>query len=67
MKELLNLGGPGRAMVGAGKLEGESGRMLEPSGSQSKEVSPTDAQELGCAIRVQVAAVESVEGLVEEL
>jgi len=67
LKELLDFGGPGGAMVAAGKLEGESGRMLKPSGSQAKEVSPTDAQQLGGGVRVQVAAVESVERLVEKL
>jgi len=67
LKEPLNFRGPGRAMVAAGKLESESGRMLEPSGSQSKQVSPTDAQELGGGLRVQLAAVEGVERLVQEL
>ena len=41
--------------------------MLEPGGAQAKEVSPTDAQELGGGVRIEVAAVESVERLVEEL
>jgi hypothetical protein len=67
LQELLNLGGPGGAMGAAGEVEGEVGRVLKPSGSQAKEVSTTDAQELGGAVRVQVAAVESVERLVEEL
>jgi len=67
LQELLDLGGPGGAMVAAGKVEGEGGRLLKPSGAQAKEVSPTDAQELGGGVRVEVAAVESVERLVEEL
>src|SRR6267142_4791208 len=53
-------------MVAAGEAEGEVGRVLQPSGSQAKEVSTTDAQQLGGGVRVQVAAVESVERLVEE-
>jgi hypothetical protein len=65
-KELLDLSGPGRAMVAAGEVEGEGGRMLKPSGSQAKEVSTTDAQELGGGVRVEDAAVESVERLVKE-
>ena len=66
MKEMLDLGGPSGAMVAPGELEGEGGRVLKPSGSQAKEVSTTNAQELGGGVRVQVAAVESVECLVEE-
>jgi hypothetical protein len=54
-------------MVAARELESESARMLEPSGSQSKEVSPTDAKELSGGGRIQDAAVEGVECLVEEL
>jgi len=65
-KELLDRGGPNGAMVAAGEVEGEGGRVLKPSGSQAKEVSTTDAQELGSGVRVEVAAVESVEGLVKE-
>jgi len=53
-------------MVAAGEAEGEVGRVLQPNGSQAKEVSTTDAQQLGGGVRVQVAAVESVERLVEE-
>ena len=67
LQELLDLGGPGAAMVAAGEVEGESGRLLKPSGAQAKEVRPTDTQELGRGVRVEVAAVESVERLVEEL
>lgn len=67
LQELLDRGGPGGAMVAAGEVEGEGGRLLQPGGAQAKEVSPTDAQELGGRVRVEVAAVESVEGLVEEL
>jgi len=66
LQELLDLGGPSAAMVATGKVEGEGGRVLKPSGSQAKEVSTTDAQELSGGVRVQVAAVESVERLVEE-
>jgi len=67
LKELLNLGRPGGAMVAAGEVESEGDRMLKPSGPQAKEVSTTDAQELGGGVRVHVATVESVERLVEEL
>ncbi len=66
MEELLDLGGPVRAMVAAREVEGESGRLLKPGGSQAKEVSATDTQELGGGVRVKLAAVECGEGLVEE-
>jgi len=66
LKEPVDLGGPSGAMVAAGEMEGEGSRVLKPSGSQAKEVSTTNAQELGGGVRVQVAAVESVECLVEE-
>ena len=66
LQELLDLGRPADAMVAAGEAEREVGRVLQPSGSQAKEVSTTDAQELSGGVRVQVAAVESVERLVEE-
>ncbi len=67
LQELLDLGGPGGAMVAAGEAEGEGGWLLQPSGAQTKKVGPTDAQELGGGGRVKVATVESVERLVEEL
>jgi hypothetical protein len=67
LQELLDLGGPGGAMVAAGEVEGEGGWLLKPSGSQAKEVGATDAQELGGRVRVEVAAVESIERLVKEL
>ena len=67
LQELLDLGGPGGAMVATGEVEGEGGGLLQPGGAQAKEVRPTDAQELGGGVRVQVAAVESVERLVKEL
>jgi hypothetical protein len=67
LQELLDLGGPVGAMVAAREVEGEGGRLLKPGGSQAKEVSPTDTQELGGGVRVELAAVERVEGLVEEL
>ena len=66
LEELLDFGRPIGAMVAAGEVEGEGGRLLKPDGSQAKEVSPTDTQELGGGVRVELAAVESVEGLVEE-
>lgn len=66
LQELLDLGGPGSAMVAAGEVEGKGGRFLEPSGSQAKEVRTTDAQELGGRVRIEDAAVEVVERLVEE-
>ena len=67
MQELLDLGGPVGAMVAARQVEGESSWVLQPGGSQAKEVSPTDAQKLGGRVRVELAAVERVKGLVEEL
>ena len=67
LQELLDLGGPVGTMVTAREAEGESGRMLKPGGSQTKEVSPTDTQELGGGVSVEFAAVECVEGSVEEL
>lgn len=53
-------------MAVAEEAEGEGSRLLKPSSSPAKEVSPTDAQELGGGIRTAVAAVESVEGLVKK-
>ena len=67
LQELLDPGGPGGAMVATGEVEGEGGGLLQPGGAQAEEVRPTDAQELGGGVRVKVAAVESVERLVEEL
>lgn len=67
LKELLDLGGPSGAMVAPGELDGEVGRVLKPCGSQAKEMSTTDAQEVGGSVRVQLAPIEGVEGLVEEL
>jgi hypothetical protein len=66
LQELPDLRGPGGVMVAAGEVKSEVGRVLQPSGSQAKEVSTTDAQKLGGGVRGQVAAVESVERLVEE-
>jgi hypothetical protein len=66
LQELLDRGRPVGAMVAAGEVEGKGGPLLKPSGSQAKEVSPTDAQELGGGVWVKVAAVESVAGLVQE-
>jgi hypothetical protein len=66
LQELLDLGGPVGAMVTAREVEGESGGLLKPGGSEAKEVSPTDTQELSGGVRVELAAVERVEGLVEE-
>ena len=54
-------------MIAAREVEAQSGRLLKPGGSQAKEVGPTDTQELGGGVRVEVATVERVEGLVEEL
>src|SRR5487761_2149674 len=66
LQELLDLGRPVGAMVAAGEVEGEGVRLLKPSRSEAKEVSPTDPQELGGGVWVEVAAVESVAGLVQE-
>ena len=60
------MGGPGSAMVPAGEVRGEGRGVLTPSGSQTIEVSATDAQEVSRSVSVEVAAVESVEGLVKE-
>jgi hypothetical protein len=54
-------------MIAAREVEGKSGWLLKPGGSEAKEVSPTDTQELGGGVRVELATVERVEGLVEEL
>ena len=67
LEELLDLGGPGGVMIAAGEMEGEGSRFLKPSGSQAEEVSTTDAQKLGSRVRVDVAEVERIERLVEEL
>ncbi len=66
LQELLDLGRPVGAMIAAGEMAGEGVRLLKPSRSEAKEVSPTDTQELGGGVWVEVAAVESVEGLVQE-
>ena len=66
-KELLDLDGPGAAVVAAGEVESESVWFAKPGGTQAKEMSPTDAQELGGGVRVELAAVEGGERLVEEL
>ncbi len=66
LQELLDLGGPGQMMVAPGKLEPEGSRLLQPGGSQAKEVSATDAQELGGGFGIEVAAVERIEDLVQE-
>ena len=67
LKELLDLSGPRGTMVAPGEPEGEVGRVLKPSRSQAKEMSTTDAQQLGGGVRVQLPPIEGVEGLVEEL
>src|SRR6266478_2698472 len=58
-KELLNLWGPGVSVVAAREVESEGVWFAKPSGTQAKEVSPTDAQELGSRVRVEIAAVEA--------
>jgi hypothetical protein len=40
--------------------------VLEPDGAEAEEVGPTDAQELGGGVWIEVAAVESGERLEEE-
>ena len=40
--------------------------MLEPSRPEAEEVGATDAQELGGGVGIEIAAVESVECLVDE-
>ena len=57
---------PSGAMTAAGEVEGEGGGMLEPGGPEAEEVRATDAEELGGGVRVEVAAIECGEGLVEE-
>jgi len=66
LQELLDLVGPDGVMVAAGGSQGESGGVLEPGGPEAKEMRATDAQELGGNVWIEVAAVESVEGLLEE-
>jgi len=66
LQKLLHRVRPGGAMVVAGEAEGEGGGVLEPSGAEAEEVGATDAQELGGGVWIEVAAVESVERLVEE-
>ena len=67
LQELLDLGGPWGAVVATGKVEGKGRWLLQPSSTQAEEVRATDAQEMGGGVRVKIAAVEGVEGLVEEL
>lgn len=66
-QELLDLGGPCAAVVAAGEVESESVWFAKPGGTQAKEMSPADAQELGGGVRVEIAAVEAGERLMEEL
>jgi len=66
LQELPHRLWPSGAMAAAGEVEGEGGGMLKPGGTEAEKVSATDAQELGGGVRVEVAAVESVERLVEE-
>ncbi len=66
-KELLDLGGPDAAVIAAGEVESEGVWFAKPDGPQTKEVSPTDAQELGGGVRVEITAVEGGERLLEEL
>jgi len=54
-------------MVAAREVECDGGGVLKPSGPEAKEVGATDTQELSSSVRVEVATVESGEGLVEEL
>jgi len=65
-EKLLDLGWPIRTMVAAGEVEGEGGRMLEPSSAQAKEMRATDVQELGSRVWVEFASIKSVERLVEK-
>ena len=62
----MSLGWPVGAMAAAGDVEGEGGWLLKPSGSQAKEMSPTDTQELGGGVRAKIVAIDGVEGVVEE-
>jgi len=54
-------------MVAAREAEGEGGRLLKPSGAQAEEMGATEAQELSGGFRVEVAVIESIERLVDEL
>ena len=67
LQELLDLGGPGGAMAASREVEGEGGGLPKPGGAQAKEVRPANAQELSGGVRVQIAAIKSVERLVEKL
>ena len=66
LEKLLDLGWPIRAMVAAGESDGEGGGMLEPSGTQTKEMGAADVQKLGGRIWVKLAPIKSIEGLVEK-
>ena len=66
LQELLDLVRPSGAMTAAGEAEGEGRRVLEPSRPEAEEVGATDAQELGGGVGIEIAAVESVECLVDE-
>jgi hypothetical protein len=48
-------------------VEDEGGRFLKPSGSQAKQVSTTDAEQMGSSLRIKATLVKGVERLVEEL
>ena len=56
-----------RAVVAARAAGGEVRRLVQASGLQAEEVGAADAQQLGGGEGVQVATLEGVEGLTEEL
>lgn len=66
-QKLLYLDGPSAAVIAAGEVESESVWFAEPGGTQAKEMSPADAQELGGGLRVKFATVKTGEGLLEKL
>ena len=65
LEELLHVVGPVGAMVAAGELEAEGGRVLQPGGAQAEEMGAADVEQLRGGVGVEVALVEGVEGSAE--
>lgn len=67
VQELADLDGPSRAVVAAGVVGGEARGLVQAGGPQAKEVGMADTQPFSRSEGVQVATLEGVEGLAEEL
>ena len=67
LEELLNLYGPGRVMVAAGELGGESCGLVQPAEAQAEEMGAADIQKFSGGEGVQSAALERVQRLEEKL